>query len=289
MEKTVPFLYKKNYAGKNKIKSINLYMKFLDIPSLKHEVLAYKFDFHNNGFLKTETAYGPKEKPAYIIEYNDYGQKLKKIENKNNRATHPRPEIETTIYEYSNDLIIEEKMYGRSTNPEMSEMQRAMLSSRSNSKYIEFDELYEKTIYIYNDFNKLIEKKEVSDPNDTNTKSTFEYFDDGITKEFDPFLNYIYIYKYDLKGLLIEEKKIYAPEYKNYKVDPCINKDLYVYDNDDLLIERQSYNRRDELISSMKYIYEKSLLSRIDFYENNKLVQIWRFDNKMNTFFGSLF
>lgn len=57
MEDLLPFLTDNMYIKNNCIKSIKLFLKMLDEPSLPNEVYAFRFDFYSEGFPKLSLAF----------------------------------------------------------------------------------------------------------------------------------------------------------------------------------------------------------------------------------------
>ena len=278
MEKLLPFLQDRDYIVKKRIKSIKLFLRFNDEPSLPHELLSFKMEFNKNGTPKLITAHDRNGNIGEKTVYNEDGQKKLKIVNHNNTATFQKPEIDITTYEYQNGLLIREQ--------EINE-------SNYFGKYKK--ERHYKREFKYDNNKKLIEEIEIYLPNNSTSKKTYKYPTSNLKKEFDFIndgrINKIIFHKFNATGEKIEEKAVKTEEEyydSNYKYQ--YYRHFYIYNSNRLLQEMQSFDNENKMKSSMKYHYDsKGYLTKVDFFENGQLSTAGRFEYKTIGLLNSIF
>ena len=270
MENLLPFFYDRDYVQKRRIKSIKLFLKFFDESSIPSECLACKMEFYKNGFPKIIVALDIDGNYGGQIEYNEKGQKIIEIVNHNYTATFQKPEIDTTIFEYLNGLLIKEKEF-----------------NESNYFGVKKKELHYKRSYKYDNQNRLIEEVEKYLPDNSERNKIYEYSDSYIMKEIDLMedgkINMIIFHKYNEDGNIVEEKAVRTEEEyydQNYKYQ--FYRHFHIYDKNSLKKEMQTFDNENKLKSSMKYHYDSNnLLSKIYSFENEQLTSEWRFEYKV--------
>jgi len=276
MEDILPFLTDNIYVKNNRIKSIKLFLKMLDEPSLPNEVYAFRFDFNSDGFPKLSLAFDRDGNIGEQTEYDTNGKKTKKIENHYHTATMQRPAIDTTIYKYNNGLLVEEE--------EINE---------DNSFGLYRKELKYKRLYKYDSIGRVIELIENYMPTNSQRKKTYEYPDNNIKKEFDFMdngkLNMVTSYKHDNTGKLLEIKAVNSYQYEDPSNHYQMYKHVHVY-SDGLKREMNSYDNENNLKSNIKYIYDKkNILTSAELFEKGKLSTIWRFEYSFSGILNSIF
>jgi hypothetical protein len=272
------FLPNKDYILKNNVKSISLYLSFIKEGI---ELLGNEYKYHKNGALKSIAGFGDNKKYAEYTSYNEKGQKIKKIEDfKNNRSRRDN-RVDTTIFKYSNGLLVEEIEYRKySDKPLDSDYSKEDLNFIKTYKYDNKKRIIE-IFKHYSPFNRPPFKENV-----------FEYPNSQFMKEFmysnDDEISRITYHKYNEYGKIIEIKSINPPEDTNNKYQ--LYRHGYIYHNNGLIKETQSFDNENKLISYTKYLYDTNcLLKKMESYEQGQLNTIFRLEYTYNNFLNSLF
>ena len=277
MEELLPFLHDNKYVSRKRIKSVKLFMKFLNEPSVTKEVYGYRFDFNSNGYPKLNLAFDIEGNIGKQTDFDNDGKIIKKVENFNNTATFQRPEIDTTIYEYKNGLLVAELEINESNYHEQNK-------KKHYSRY-----------YKYDNQNRIIERRQMYPISDSEKITKFEYVNSDLIKEFDFMedgrINMIIFKKLNIRNKIIEEKAVktedeyYDPDYKYQYF-----RHTYIYNNHGLLQEMKSFDNVNNMKSNMKYNYDSNaLLTDVEFFEKGQLTTIWRFEYERFGFLNSIF
>ncbi|MDY0278292.1 MAG: TerB family tellurite resistance protein [Acholeplasma sp.] len=255
------------YVKSQQIHSSKVFIRLLNEPSLPDELYAYSFDFNSDGFLKLSLAFDKDGNVGEQVEYDINGRKAKKIDNHNFTATFQRPSIDTTIYKYRNGLLTEEE--------EINE-------DFSFGRYRKKDSY--KRLYLYDEYNRLIQREVIALPNNSSKINKFAYVNSNLMKEYDILndgaINMIIFHKSDNEGRIIEKKAVKSEdEYYDINNKFQYYRHFYLYNNLGLLQEIQSFDNMNLLKSNEIHIYDiNNNLLRVEEYENGNLSIITRFE-----------
>jgi hypothetical protein len=276
MEDILPFFKDNTYVKNKRIKSIKLYIKMLDEPSLQNEVYAFRYDFNLEGYPSLKLAFDRDGNIGQQTEYNSKGEIIKIIENHFHIATMQRPEIDTIIFKYQNGRLIEEEEINED------------YSFGTYKKEVKY-----RIHYKYDSQNRLIEKVKNYLYDNSKRKKTFEYPSSNIIQEFDYMengeLNTVTYYTHNASGKLIEEKCINSYQYKEPDNPYQMYKHVYIYSND-LMLATKSYDNKNNLKTKVNYEYDsKNNLYKIEQFEEEKLSITFRIEHKYYSLLNTLF